>query len=200
MRPSRRRASQVSQVAPRPCAGCVGICLGRGDGLTDAAVDAGGPRGRCYARSCATDVHAPGRRRPVLAASSLAVDHSYLSGMIDDESRRNDERLARLLRDMKRCCEEIRQTLSRGLGEEVGRHFFDEVVDAIEREPAARKLIRDFFDRRSRTRQSQEPKAGVHASVHVIPMRRGRNATNIGICCASSADSVSPAKTSPRAG
>jgi hypothetical protein len=70
--------------------------------------------------------------------------------IIDDESRRRDELLARHLRDMRRCCEEMRRILSQALGEEVGPQFFDEFVDTMERELAARKLVRDFFTARAR--------------------------------------------------
>src|SRR5262249_40251551 len=72
-----------------------------------------------------------------------------------------------------------------------------QVVDlnGVEMNLAARKLVRDFFtDWRSRARQNQETKPRVHAAVYVRPMRQEEMQTNIGICCASSADGVSPAK------
>ena len=76
--------------------------------------------------------------------ASLAMDHSYLSPMIDDASRRGDEAFAKKLREWKR----------RRDGD--CKLFFDIFgePEEFERNLAARRLVRDFFTDRARARRS----------------------------------------------
>jgi hypothetical protein len=95
----------------------------------------------------------PGPRPPAAPVPRLVWPWIILifQAMIDEESRRKDEAFARKLRDWKR-----RRDGDCRLFFEV---FGPDVIERIEQNLAARALVREFFDRRrSRARQTQEPK------------------------------------------
>jgi hypothetical protein len=62
--------------------------------------------------------------------------------MIDDESRRRDDRLTRTLRDIRRRVDAA------------SKLFMNEIGYALERDIVAADLVRDFFTRRARARPS----------------------------------------------
>jgi hypothetical protein len=63
--------------------------------------------------------------------------------MIDDASRRRDEQIERILKGARRRRPEVAEM------------FFELIGDKLERDLTARKLVRDFFDRRDRERARQ---------------------------------------------